>query len=769
MNSLFWVGKYESDVAKISLFDGSITYYGSNEQGNYSFCNNKIRINSGLSTEFAEFARKKMSYIIAQNSKAKFLFYNQYLAYEIIAKDKLLETYILGLNSLSILNTLNNKTYSKLWLSNIVESIPFKVIAKNECNYEKLIKTFPEYDTFILQKNVSSGGKGTFLLSKDSEKVVYNELVTGELYIVSPYIKNAFSINTHICISDDMTIYTPISLQIIKMFEDKLLFWGSDYIEASNIHSEITEKIYNIVNKITEALKFFGYRGILGVDLLITKSKIYFVEINPRFQGSSMILNKALVENELPSLYELHIKAFSNDICSDIKEKIQNINVGYSCLQYKKLTEDIRYNHLYRRMLKNEMYNIYGDGYTENMPIDYNAYLFRVLLQTNISYVNNDNTVNVVENLLCNTNFNIPLKNTEDVISLKISLLTQGVIVSAEAAQYISETTSIKDATFNAIDVKILNDLKVNCPVNIPFSDITPFHIVYDKLNNLRLYYDEDYISDIAVDTNENLLERMTQSGMPYSSIGFKTNDRVRIRHTSVCDFKLNGQSCSFCESKHMKKMPFSDDDIFEVIDAYEKEVTFRHYLIGGASQKREVEPIRIKKIIQHIRKISSKPIYLMSLPPENLSHIYDYYQLGLNEIAFNLEIFDRKIASRIMPGKGKIPLEQYLNALTESVKYFGRTGNVRSMLIIGLEPENSLLKGVETLSSIGVSPMLSVFRPMPMTTMKQIVPPSVERLRYIFNKAENICEHYNVQLGPSCTQCQNNTLCLPTFYKELL
>lgn len=768
MNSIFWVGKYESDIEHCNFFSGSITYYGSNKNNNFAFCKNDTRISSLLSDAYISFVMQTMKFQIAKNYDTKFLFYNQVLANEITSLVKEFETHILCINSSSILNTLNNKIYCKLWLSNILKSVPFKVLSKSVCTFKRLKNIFPNYDYFIVQKNISSGGKGTFLLNKYNEESICKQLEDNELYNVSPYIKNSYSINMHICITDDIIIQFPISLQILKEIDHKLLFLGSDYIEAKNIPEYVVDQIYIKTNEISNELKTLGYRGVLGIDLLVTANEIYFIEINPRFQGSSMPLSKALVENNLPSLYEIHTRAFFNKIDKNLQKKIQTTSINYSFINYSNFfpTENLLY--LYHKMSSNKCYDIYTDGYKEDKPIDYNAYIFRILFSTNICSVNKDHSINIAENLLVDKKFQIPIHSADDVISLKISLLMRGVILSSSAIKYITQKSSIKNATFNAIDVKILDGLKVNCPINIPFSDLSPFYIEYDPLNGLQLYYDNYYISNIEVDTNENLLDKITISGIPYSKIGFKTNDRVRIRHTSVCYFKENGQSCSFCESKHNKKVPFDENDIYEVIDAYEKYVDFRHYLIGGASEQIDIEPLRIKKIIQYIRNHSKKPIYLMSLPPKDISHIYDYYQLGLNEVAFNLEVFNREIAVQVMPGKGAIPLEQYMNALEESTKYLGKTGNVRSMLIIGLEPEDSLLKGIKTLSSIGVSPMLSVFRPMPMSSMKKIVPPSIATVKDIFNKAENICNEYNVQLGPACEQCQNNTISLPFRYKEI-
>lgn len=769
MSLLYWIGKYESDIQHCDIFNGSITYYGSNNGSNCAFCKNNIRINSKLSDEYKEFIINTIKKKLSENSQCKFLFYNQSLAHEIIAQYPAFSSYIIGINTFTIITILNNKLYNRLWLSNVVDTLPVKTLTKSECHYENIKSIFANSSHFVIQKNISSGGKGTYLLTPHNESFILSELEDGALYIVSPFIKNAYSINMHLCISDNCIIQFPFSLQITKLVNHKILYCGSDYIAATNISDEIKNIIQINVEKMCTLLKLLGYKGILGIDLLVSSQHVYFIEINPRFQGSSMPLSKSLTNNNLPSLYELHLAAFENKISDKIKTNIDKLKIEYSILIYNNFLQCDYLPELYLQMKENiNLYELCSDGYQPLLPIDYNAYVFRVLIKRTISYINLDNKINLVENLMNNQYLNFPIRDTDAIITLKISLLIQGVRLSQKAHSYIARNSPIKNATFNAIDVSVFDGLKINCPINIPFSDLSPYHIEYDALNKLQLYYSNFFISNIRVDTNENILERKTATGIPYSSIGFKTNDRVRIRHTSVCYFKEQNQSCSFCESKHTKEYNFTDSDIFEVIDAYEKEVDFRHYLIGGASEKKEIEPIRIKKIIQYIRKRSSKPIYLMSLPPKDTSHIYDYYQLGLNEVAFNIEIYDRKIASKLMPGKGQIPLKQYMDALEESTRYFAKTGNVRSMLIVGLEPEESLITGIKDLCSIGVSPMLSIFRPMPLTALKHIVPPTIEYTKHIYKVADNICRQYGLFLGPTCDQCQNNTLSLSSKYLDI-
>ena len=117
---------------------------------------------------------------------------------------------------------------------------------------------------------------------------------------------------------------------------------------------------------------------------------------------------------------------------------------------------------------------------------------------------------------------------------------------------------------------------------------------------------------------------------------------------------------------------------------------------MGGASGDYPQEHFRILKIIKYIKSKTSKPIYLMTLPPKDNSVLEQYYSAGVDEVAFNIEIFDRSIAAKIMPGKGAIALETYKNALLYSVKLWGKTGNVRSLLVYGLEKNATFFFGIE-------------------------------------------------------------------------
>ena len=68
-------------------------------------------------------------------------------------------------------------------------------------------------------------------------------------------------------------------------------------------------------------------------------NEVYFVEINPRFQASTILLNIALNDAELPCIQMLQLSIFDGKTLPPT-EKLENIDVNYSLYKYKKEFQD---------------------------------------------------------------------------------------------------------------------------------------------------------------------------------------------------------------------------------------------------------------------------------------------------------------------------------------------------------------------------------------------------------------------------------------------
>ena len=148
-----------------------------------------------------------------------------------------------------------------------------------------------------------------------------------------------------------------------------------------------------------------------------------------------------------------------------------------------------------------------------------------------------------------------------------------------------------------------------------------------------------------------------------------------------------------------------------------------------------------------------------MSIPPKELAILDKLKDAGITEVAFNLEMFNRKLAKQIMPGKGDIELKQYMSAFEHAVKLWGNTGCVRSLLIYGFDLDKEFIDGIEKLCRTGVEPIISIFRPLENTELVVQNPPLTSSIFGIYQECQRIAQKYNLILGPDCPQCQNNTL----------
>lgn len=359
-----YIGNYESDIYfdKKKYFK-TITNYGSNTDNNISFCSKyKKRINIRNHTkEKTEFILNNVTNLTNQYENISFDFYNQSVAHKILANIPN-DVKVNNINEVELLKILNNKFYTKQWLSNVIPIIPSIFLHKTECDFSNISNYFKS-DKFIIQNNGSSGGNGTFIMDKFNEKEVLSDLLNNALYSISPYIEDSISININILISEKSIHCFPASIQLMKQNNNKLLYVGNDFKNLLlNINSTDIDHIYKQSNKIAAILQKTNYRGILGIDFLVAKNKVYFLEINPRFQGSSFLISKVLNDTHSISLHELNNNCFKKDYNLDIP-----ISFKIDYIYYKVFNLKTNYEIEYP-------FEQHLDGFKKNMDIESEAY-----------------------------------------------------------------------------------------------------------------------------------------------------------------------------------------------------------------------------------------------------------------------------------------------------------------------------------------------------------------------------------------------------------
>lgn len=768
MANLYWVGSRESDIKHTSdLFYGSITLYGT---GNRSLtCRKNLRIdNNAASAERDSFVAENIAEVVEQDADAQFCFYDPAWSYEIDGLEKYSDRFIC-LNSGDCYKRFNNKIKFYESLRNVVPLLYKGVLTADRCGYDNLQTVLggKKGTKYIVQAPVSNGGNGTFCVSSRNSKRVSARLETDKEYLVSEYFENSVPVNIHFVITDKEEIKFPGSVQIIRNEHDKLIYRGADFANYKRIPNELREKFEEYARKVAEYVRKTGYMGICGIDGMIVGDRVYVVEFNPRFQGSTAVLNKALVENGLPSMQEINIAAFNGKSIIS-RDALADLSVNYSAYTFVNSENQIFGNHILKNC-GNEPYieAVDTDGYSPSDKIDKNIYMYRILIKGNITSINADGGVYINENVV-EPDIDLYKKTCKkDKLAVKITLMTLGVKLTDEAREHLLANGGIRPGNNNAIDMNVLQ-MVVNAPCDIKFIAFTPYTIKLNAQKKLELFYYDKFLADIQLYRLDPLGSKITSRGVPYGTVAYLSTDRLRVHMTNECIFKKDEIACKFCNIVPCKD-PISLDDIKEVVyDYVANSPAVKHFLVGGQSMDQVSGMRTITEIARIIRSVTKdKKIYVMALPYDEKS-MKALVDAGINEIACNIEIFDPKLAKQYMPGKGSIPRSTYYRVLSYATSLLPEAGSVRAMLIYGLEPEKSFLAGIRKITRLGIQPIISIFRPLPDTPLENLMAPPLADVYKLYHKAEAICERNGLRLGPACIYCQNNTLSLPDHYEDL-
>lgn len=681
---------------------------------------------------------------------------------------------------------------------------------------------------FIFQAPISSGGNGTFIVRRDTAKYVINLLSKKDEYMVSVYCKNNVPVNIHAVIFDDRVLMLPGSIQIMKEDDYRILYRGADFIAYRGIESEVRSKFELLAADICEELRASGYRGVCGIDGILCDDKAYVLEVNNRFQASTGLINMAASKAKLSSVQKINYAAFTTGWDNSFFA-LSEMTVDYSNFFYTDNGTKFHSKHIFNVIreylqkgresslhvvaLEDAVDEHFYDSSDNTEPL---AYLFRVVFDTNIVSVNAENSIWINENIcepdktLWYDTLSRPLvdiyaqdnkKIKDHFLKLKIALLIQGSVIHPNAEKVFVELGGLRPATNNAIDIKITIDVAgkytgraekyviINTPIDIKFAEFSPFSILPmgadvnpDEMKGRLYYYGKEltvigvYPTDSVAFINDGgeYKERTTSRGTPYSELAFLSTDRLRVHLTNKCIFKGDKNEpdvgCKFCNIRRSRGV-FKMDDVKEVVREYcnnAGDIGLDHFLVGGQTAP-ESDKDKIAEIIQIIRDNAPfADIYAMVIPYSEET-IKKMYNAGLNQLACNVEVFDDEKAYKYMPGKrnAERTKEVYLQRLKYATKLFGRDGSVRSMVIVGLESTDSLLKGIREFAAAGIQPILSIFRPLPETPMERLEAPPMQYLYEVYNEIGAICAEYSLQPGPACVNCQNNTLALPQWMDE--
>lgn len=754
------VNRYERNainlLCKKSFFKGSIAMFPEKD------ANFPVRPNQNMSGKiFLPYIENKMKQLIGDAQKGneknspKFMFYNPAMVYKLSAG---LKDHVICLNEQMVLNKINDKILCRTWLSNSgVDIVEFKTMTGQEI-FKRGYTEICDSAGCVIQSNYGGGGIGTYLVDEKNYEDLKSKLNPLGRYIVSPYIDNSISVNTHVFISDKQTVLSPASVQIIETVSEQLCYRGADYIAFKSMENSVKEKVRDVSIKIAGLLRNIGYRGVAGIDFIVSQEgRVYCSEINPRFQASSVLLDLYLAKNKrnglANSVFELNLQAFNNSLKSDL---CFDDDIGFSCHYYYDDGKPLEYFADKAALLKKTAYRVDTDGVTfgENQ-VDRDSYLFRAVFDHQICGISPEHKLWINDNILVE---NAPV----GLFPLKVALMNQGV-------RLINVSGDIKKGVYQSVDISLdyssgdvfneNNAIDINCVTEINLAKYSPFTL--DCESNKLLYYGKP--------VGNFKIERELSSTISEENrkILYKSTDRVRIKTVGGCEFKNYGIGCAFCDVPFSEEK-FSFDKITSALNQLKESGTdFRHILIGGGTCLHKniwEDIIKLAKQLKSDAYFKDKPISLMSvLPPagkDSQSILCRLKDAGIEEVAFNLEVSDEKLARKLMPGKYK-GKDVFYQTMQDAVTVFG-VNSVRSALIVGLDKKEDIVREACRMAENGIMPCLSALRALRKASANIIIHPTNEYLTDVYYSCKTAIENasYPVkEMGPPCKRCRNNML----------
>ncbi|MDR1538758.1 MAG: radical SAM protein [Clostridiales bacterium] len=356
-----------------------------------------------------------------------------------------------------------------------------------------------------------------------------------------------------------------------------------------------------------------------------------------------------------------------------------------------------------------------------------------------------------------------------DELKLSLALRLDGVYFKPEIIADLFERIPNNNIIKTKITPELVERLNYLVPISFAFPLGTRAATFgsYDSLYSIEKDGDEYYVSRRGellkqltfVDDSPAFYGKTTSDGTPMREVA--TDSAYGNKHKSIifcyseeCSAKDNGETCLFCSynRKRVKEFelespPFrSVKQIGETAAAAYSE-GYSHLTITGGfiPERREVDYYLdvAESLQQHLGVKDFNGTACIGAPLD-FSVIDRYKEAGFRTVAFNTEVWGKEWFDVICPAKVSAcgGYDNWIRAIEHAVRVFGE-GKVRSNFVVGLQPKERLLEGIEYLASIGVVTLPSPWYPSYGSPLESHRTPTLEWHWDIQLKTYNILRKY--------------------------
>jgi hypothetical protein len=216
----------------------------------------------------------------------------------------------------------------------------------------------------------------------------------------------------------------------------------------------------------------------------------------------------------------------------------------------------------------------------------------------------------------------------------------------------------------------------------------------------------------VSVVAAPRFYDETTRSGRPMRQVAMMRGGALSISPFAVCGFAEHQAPCLLCPL-HSSGSPgengtASIDEVLEVVGAaFAEGATEMVFFNTGWSPSEDGGFAALEPYIEAVKKHFDTLVALRGHPPSDDQWIDRTYAAGVDALGYGIEIFDPECLSKHCPERSAmVTRDRYLSALQYAAQIFPN-GTVWTDLIVGLEPIASTRTAIDTLTDMGVVPVL--------------------------------------------------------------
>ncbi len=180
----------------------------------------------------------------------------------------------------------------------------------------KCLLDFSKNKKFVIQLPRGFSGNSTFFIeNKNSFDEIFKKYKNRKVKLSKYFKGEAYTINACV-VGGKISISKPI-FQITGLSpynKNSFGTCGNDYVYPEKLKKEQKKKIFDYTKKVGNYIKEHGYKGIFGLDFVVSGKKVNLIEINPRIIGSMSLFTKLQIQNDQIPFLSLNILEFTAPI-----------------------------------------------------------------------------------------------------------------------------------------------------------------------------------------------------------------------------------------------------------------------------------------------------------------------------------------------------------------------------------------------------------------------------------------------------------------------